>query len=112
MELSLLLFLSPLLFPVFASLLSASALVSQADSLTDSSCHSDTSFSAHDAAAAAAAAPAEAQNANPAGPCSERHPVLSVVLWTLYPCVRKRAFGATVCGKTVTLKLLFCDFNA
>ncbi len=42
-----------------AARLSASALVSQADSLTDSSCHSDAAASAHDAAA-------EAYSANPA----------------------------------------------
>lgn len=45
---------------VFAAPLSASAaLVSQADSLTDSSCHSDAAASAHDAAA-------QAYSANPA----------------------------------------------
>lgn len=38
---------------VFAAPLSASALVSQADSLTDSSCHSDAAASTHDAAAEA-----------------------------------------------------------
>lgn len=45
---------------VFAAPRSASALVSQADSLTDSPCHSDT------AAASARDAPAEAYSANPA----------------------------------------------
>ncbi len=54
-----LLLLSFSLFLVFAARLSASALVSQADSLTDSSCHSDAAASAHDAAA-------EAYSANPA----------------------------------------------
>lgn len=44
---------------VFAALLSASALVSQADSLTDSSCHSH-------AAAAARDANAESYSTNPA----------------------------------------------
>lgn len=51
--------LSSPLFLVFAASLSASVLVSQADSLTDSSCHSDAAVSAHDAAV-------EAYSANPA----------------------------------------------
>lgn len=46
-------FLSSLDFPVFASPLSASALFSQADSLTDTFCHSDAYASARDAAAEA-----------------------------------------------------------
>lgn len=54
-----LLFLSSSLFLVFAAPSSASALVSQADSLTDSPCHSDAAASAHDAAG-------EAYRANPA----------------------------------------------
>ena len=44
---------------VFAACLSASALVSQADSLTDSSCQSDATVSARDAAV-------EAYSGNPA----------------------------------------------
>lgn len=57
MELSVLLFHSYLL--VFAALLPATVLFSQADSQIDSSCHSDTPAATHDAAS-------EAQAVNPA----------------------------------------------
>lgn len=105
------LFLSSSLFLVFAAPLSASALVSQADSLTDSSCHSDAAASAYDAAA-------EAYSANPAvvfhaASPADSHPDVYLCCWvSINVCAS--AYGDTAYREwvKVTLKLLFGNFNA